>query len=135
LSGGGWGGCSQVRKYVSQEEQDSSLPSKPTVSLSVLAKILSISSTTITDAAIKEGSMDGKHLVVTCNLSFNHKKIPTHALIDCRVTGYAFINQTFTMHHKLPLCPLITPWVLEVINGRKTSLGDITHLMEVCLDI
>jgi predicted aspartyl protease len=101
----------------------------------VLAKILSISSTAIRDAAIEEGSMDGKHLVMTCDLSFKNKKIPTHALIDCGATGYAFVDQSFAMHHKLPLRPLTTPRVLEVIDGRKISSRDITHLMEVCLDI
>jgi predicted aspartyl protease len=101
----------------------------------VLAKILSISSTTVRDAAIEEGSTDGKHLIVTCDLSFNHKKIPTHALIDCGATGYAFVDQAFATHHKLPVRPLTTPRVLEVIDGRKISSGDITHLTEVRLDI
>jgi citrate lyase alpha subunit len=102
---------------VSREEQDGSLPGEPAVSSSVLEKILSISSTAVRDTAIEEGSMDGKHLVVTCDLSFNHKNIPTHALIDCGVTGYAFVDQTFAKHHKLPLHPLTTPRVLEVIGG------------------
>jgi hypothetical protein len=79
--------------------------------------------------------MDGKHLVMTCDLAFNHKKIPTHTLIDCGATGYAFVDQAFATHHKLPLRPLTTPWVLKVIDGWKISSGDITHLMEVCLDI
>jgi hypothetical protein len=82
----------------------------------VLAKILSISSTTIRDAAIEEGSIDGKHLIMTYDLSFNHKKIPTHTLINCRATGYVFIDQAFTMYYKLPLHPQTTPWVLEVID-------------------
>jgi hypothetical protein len=101
----------------------------------VLAKILSISSTAVRDTTIEEGSMDGKYLIVMCDLSFKNKKIPTHALIDCRVTGYAFVDQSFAMHHKLPLRPLTTPWVLKVMDGRRISLGDITHLMEVRLDI
>jgi hypothetical protein len=134
-SGGGQGGYSRVGKCVSWEEQDGSLPGESTVSSSMLAKILSISSTAIGDTAIEEGSMDGKHLIMMCDLSFNHKKIPTHALIDCRVIGYSFIDQTFTMYHKLPLCPLTTPWVLKVIDGQKISLGDITHLIEVCIDV
>jgi predicted aspartyl protease len=83
----------------------------------VLAKILSISSTAIRDAAIEEGSMDGKHLVVRCDLSFNPKKIPTHAVIDCGATGYAFVDQAFATHHKLPRRPLTTPRVIEVIDG------------------
>jgi hypothetical protein len=117
LSGGGQGGCCQVRKCVSWEEQDGSLPGESAVSSSVLAKILSISSTTIRNATIEEGSIDGKYLIMICDLSFNHKKLPTHALIDCGVTGYTFIDQAFAIHYKLPLCPPITPQVLEVIDG------------------
>jgi hypothetical protein len=101
----------------------------------VLVKILSISSTAIRDATIEEGSMDSKYLIITCDLSFKNKKIPTHALIDCRVTGYAFVDQSFATHHKLPLRPLTTPQVLKVIDGQKISSRDITHLIEVCLDI
>jgi predicted aspartyl protease len=83
----------------------------------VLAKVLSISSTAVRDAAIEEGSMDGKHLILICDLPFKHKKMPTHALIDCGATGYAFVDQAFAMHHKLPLRPLTTPRVLKVIDG------------------
>jgi predicted aspartyl protease len=68
------------------------------------------------DVAIEEESLDGKHLVVMCDLSSHHKKIPTHALIDCGATGYAFIDQAFALHHKLPLHPLKTPRILEVID-------------------
>jgi predicted aspartyl protease len=52
-----------------------------------------------------------------CTLSLNGKEIPTHALIDCGATGYAFIDQDFAHYHKLPLCPLKTPHALEVIDG------------------
>jgi hypothetical protein len=58
----------------------------------MLANIFSISSTAVKDAPIEEGSMDGNHLIVTCTLSINNKEIPTHALINCRATGYAFID-------------------------------------------
>jgi predicted aspartyl protease len=84
---------------------------------------------------MEEGSMDGKHLVMTCTLSLNGKEIPTHALIDCGVTGYAFIDQDFANRHELPLRPLKTPHVLDVIDGRKISSGDITRLTEAHLSI
>jgi hypothetical protein len=83
----------------------------------VLANIFSISSTAIRDVAIEEGSMDGKHLIVAYTLSLNGKEIPTHTLIDCGATVYAFIDQDFAHHHELPLCPLKTPHALEVIDG------------------
>jgi predicted aspartyl protease len=83
----------------------------------VLPNIFSIFSTAVKDVAIKEGSMDGKHLVVTCTLSLNGKDIPTHTLIDCGAMGYAFIDQDFANHHELPLRLLKTPHALEVIDG------------------
>jgi hypothetical protein len=36
--------------------------------------------------------MDGNNLVVTCTLSLDLKEIPTHALINCGATGYAFTD-------------------------------------------
>jgi hypothetical protein len=83
----------------------------------VLANIFSIPSTAVKDTAIKEGSMDGNHLVMMCTLSLNTKEIPTHALINCGAIGYAFIDQEFADHYKLPLCPLKIPYALEVIDG------------------
>jgi predicted aspartyl protease len=79
--------------------------------------------------------MDGNHLVVTCTLSLDSKEIPTHALIDCGATGYALIDQDFANHHHLPLHPLKTPHTLEVIDGRRISSGDITHIAEGYLSI
>jgi hypothetical protein len=99
----------------------------------MLANIFSISSSAVKDAAIEEGSMDGNHLIVTCTLSLNNKEIPTHALIDCGATGCAFIDQDFANHHQLSPHPLKTPRALEVINGRKISSGDITHIFEAQL--
>jgi predicted aspartyl protease len=84
---------------------------------SIATNIFSISSSAVKDIAIKEGSMDGNHLVVICTLSLNSKEIPTHTLIDCGATGYAFIDQDFVNHHHLLLHPLKTPRALEVIDG------------------
>jgi hypothetical protein len=89
----------------------------------------------VKDAAIEEGSMDGNYLIVTCTLSLNNKELPTHALIDCGAMGYAFIDQDFTDRHQLSPYPLKTPHALEVIDGRKISSGDITHMVEVQLSI
>jgi predicted aspartyl protease len=87
------------------------------------------------EAAIEERGMDGKYLVVTCALSLNNCKVPTHALIDCGATGYAFIDKDFADLHQLPLYPLKIPRALEVIDGWKISSGDITHLAEAQLHI
>jgi predicted aspartyl protease len=61
--------------------------------------------------------MDGNDLLVTCTLSLDLKEIPTHTLIDCGATGYAFIDQDFANHHYLPLRQLKTPRTLEVMDG------------------
>jgi len=79
--------------------------------------------------------MEGKHLVILCNLSFGDKTIASHALIDCRATGVAFVDEDFARHHQLPLTPLKYPRALEVIDGRPISSGDITHTANATLSI
>jgi hypothetical protein len=61
--------------------------------------------------------MDRNPLVMTYTLSLSNKEIPSHGLIICRVTGYVFIDQDFTSHHELPLCPLKPTHAIEVIDG------------------
>jgi hypothetical protein len=61
--------------------------------------------------------MDGNDLIVIYTLSLNTKEILTHTLINCGATGYAFIDQDFADHYKLPLCPLKIPHTLEIIDG------------------
>jgi hypothetical protein len=83
----------------------------------MLANIFSISSTAVKDVAIKEGLMDGNHLIVMYTLSLNTREISTHTLIDCGATDYTFIDQDFADHHKLPIGHLKIPYALEVIDG------------------
>jgi hypothetical protein len=61
--------------------------------------------------------MDGRHLVVSYNLSFDNKNIQTYLLIDCGARGYALVDETFVTTNKLPRFPLRTPRGLEVIDG------------------
>jgi len=77
--------------------------------------------------------MEGKYLVILCNLSFGDKTIATHALIDCRATGVSFVNENFARHHQLPLTALKYPRAIEVIDGHPISSGDITHTTNVTL--
>jgi len=79
--------------------------------------------------------MEGKHLVILCNVSFGDKTIASHALIDCGATGVAFVDEDFVRHHQLPLTPLKYPRALEVIDGRPISFGDITHTANATLSI
>jgi len=79
--------------------------------------------------------MDGKHLVILCDLSFSDKTVATHALIDCGATGVSFVDENFACHHQLPLTALKYPWAIEVIDGRPISSGDITYTAYVTLSI
>jgi hypothetical protein len=54
---------------------------------------------------------------MTYTLSLNTNDIPTHTLNNYSTTGYAFIDQDFTNHHKVPLYPLKIPCALDGING------------------
>jgi len=47
--------------------------------------------------------MEGKHFVITCTLTVNDQDIPIHALIDCRATGIAFMDQDFASQYQIPL--------------------------------
>jgi hypothetical protein len=80
---------------------------------------------------VLEGSMQGKHLVITCSLTIHDQVIQTHALIDCGATGIAFMDQDFARHHEVPLQDLKEKRQVEVIDGRTMESGDITHLAEV----
>jgi hypothetical protein len=84
---------------------------------------------------VLEGSMEGKHLVITCSLTIRDQVIQTHALIDCGATGIAFIDQDFACHHEVPLRELKEKRQVEVIDGRTIESGDITHLAEVGMNI
>jgi hypothetical protein len=117
------------------EGNDSPLPSNLSILNPIVANIFSISSSAVKDVAIKEGSMDGNHLIIMCTLSLDLIEMPTHTLIDCGATGYVFIDQDFANYHHLPLHLLKTPCTLEVIDGQKISSGDITYIAEGYLSI
>jgi predicted aspartyl protease len=114
---------------------DSPLPGDPSVLSTAFSSVFSVSSVAVKDIVIEEGSMDRKHLVITCFLSHSDQEIQTYALIDCGATGYAFIDEDFAHHQQYPLCPLKNPHTLEVIDGHRISSGDITHIAEVQLSI
>jgi hypothetical protein len=61
-------------------------------------KCFGISRLSVSKVEILEGSMEGKHIVITCTLTVNNKEIPTHALIDCEATGIAYMDKDFACH-------------------------------------
>jgi hypothetical protein len=94
-----------------------------------------LSESALRDMGIEEGSMDGKHLVVTCTLSDCENKIPTKSLIDCEATRFSFIGENFVRQHNLPMFKLRVPRTLEVIDGRPIFSREITHIVKVGLTI
>ena len=79
--------------------------------------------------------MDGSHFVVTAELSFDDAQIPTHALVDCGATGYAFIDEDFARQQNIPLTKLKTPRTLEVIDGRPVESGEVTYIAKTHMRI
>ena len=98
-------------------------------------KCFGISRLSVSKVEVLEGSMEGKHLVITCTLTVNNQKIPTHVLIDCGATGIAFMDQDFARHHQIPLQELKEKKQVEVIDGRPIESGDITHIAKVGMNI
>jgi len=94
-----------------------------------------ISGFSISKVDILEGSIEGKHLVITCSLTIHDQVIQKHALIDCRATGNAFMDQDFARHHDVPLKELKERRQVKVIDGRTLESGDITHQVEVGMNI
>jgi hypothetical protein len=84
---------------------------------------------------VLEGSMEGKHLAITCSFTVNNQAIPMDALIDGGATGIASMDQDFARHHQIPLQELKEKKQVEVIDGRPSESGDITYIAKVGMKI
>jgi len=94
-------------------------------------KCFGISRLSVGKVEVLEGSMERKHLVITCTLTVNNQEISTHGLMDCGATGIAFMDQDFARHHHMQLVELKFIRQVEVIDGRPIDSGDITHIATV----
>ena len=106
-----------IGKRLDQPKQEGALVDGKSFVLNAF-KCFGISRLPVSKVEILEGSMDGKHLVITCSLTVNDPEIPTHALIDCGATGIAFMDQDFSRHHQIPLQEMKEKRQVEVIDGR-----------------
>ena len=85
---------------------------------------------------LKEEELEGNHLVISCTINKNSpNNVPTHTLIDCSATGYAFIDNEFVHYHSLLRYCLKTEKELEVIDGRLIKSRNITHMTKISLFI
>ena len=94
-----------------------------------------ISRLSVSKLEVLEGSMEGKHLVITFTLTVNNQEISTHALIDCGATGIAFMDQDFARHHQIPLQEVNEKRQVKVIDGRPIESVYITHGTKVGMTI
>jgi len=91
-----------IGKRLSQPKQHGALVDKKSFVLNAW-KCFGISKLSVSKVEVLEGSMEGKHLVITCTLTVHDEQIPTHAPIDCGATGIAFMDEYFARHQQIPL--------------------------------
>ena len=90
----------------------------------------------VSKVEVLEGSLEGKHLVITCTLSLNDQEVPTHVLINCGATGITFMDRDFACHHQIRAFEqLMEQKQVEVIDGRPIQSGEITHIAKVGMKI
>jgi len=132
--GGSKGGLEGKGKRVGQLGRGDCLVDRKSFDLNAL-QCFGISRVSISKVDLLEGSIEGKHLVITCSLTIHNQVTRTHALIDCRATGIAFMDQDFAHDHQVPLQELKEKRQVEVIDGRTIESGDITHpaMVEMCI--
>ena len=94
-----------------------------------------ISCLSVSKVEVLEGSMEGNYLVITCTLTLNAQQIPTHTLINCRVTGITFMDQIFALHYSIPLQELMETRQIQVIDRRPIESGDIAHIAKVDMTV
>ena len=96
---------------------------------------LRVSADSLTEVELTEDQLDGKHIVISCPLSFGDIRVQTHAIINCCATGYAFIDEGFAGQYQIPRFQLKKPRIVEVIDRRPIASGDINHLARATLSI
>src|SRR6266705_1362592 len=100
-----------------------------------MLKDLGLPALSVSSIELREDQLEGRHIVMTCFLSFGDVTIQTHALIDCGATGFAFVDENFARQHMIPQTELKKPRTVEVIDGRPIASGSITHLAKAKLTI
>ncbi|POS82307.1 hypothetical protein EPUL_006356, partial [Erysiphe pulchra] len=74
-------------------------------------------------------------LVLPCQINQNPRLIKTCVFIDSGGNGTGFIDTSFVQTYHLNTIPLTTPRTLRVVDGRKSSAGMITHVVNLTLTI
>ena len=96
---------------------------------------LEVSVVSLSEVELTEDQLDGKHIVISCSLSFGNINVQTHGLIDCGATGYAFRDEGFALQYQILRFQLKKLRIVKVINGRPIAFRDLTHLAKATLSI
>ena len=67
-----------------------------------------------------------EHIIIPIELRFQKLTIKLYAMIDSGGTS-SFIDADFVRKHKIPLIEKPIPWILEAVDGRPVSSGNVTH--------
>jgi len=77
------------------------------------------------------------HLLLPCTLTEDNNTISirTNSMLDSGATGKGFIDEAFAHTHQLTLYQLRNSRRLNVVDGRPSSAGDITHVAKLNMEI
>lgn len=79
---------------------------------------------------------DQAHLLLSCTLIEDASAlIQTNVMLDSGATGKGFIDESFAHSNKLTLYELRNRRRLNVVDGRPSSAGDITHVVKLHMEI
>lgn len=87
-----------IRIWSGQPLQDGTLVNRKSTALdtSMSVGILHLS---VSKVKVSVGSIEQKHLVVTCALTVHCEQIATHVQTNCVARGVSFIEARFARHH------------------------------------
>lgn len=77
---------------------------------------------------MEEGSIDGKHLVISCKICLNNASIWTLALWDTGASSFAFMDKEFASLHSVPLQNPRTIREIADIDGPLIDSCTVTHI-------
>ena len=84
---------------------------------------------------LSEKQLNEAHLMMQCTLEINNKKIDTHVMINCGITDYVFVSNSFAHSHRLFFTPLKTLKELITFDDRLITNDLIIHMSKVIMSI
>ena len=75
------------------------------------------------------------HFVINCLVSNSNKSITSLALIDSGASAFGFVDTKFAQTHNLDFISLRRPRSLKVFDGTESVAGQVSHMVQMDLDI